>query len=340
MTSYLYALSISLATVPIPFIGLKLFFPFALLLALVSTQTYDVYKIINTLAVALLLSICAFIYKDDPVKILIIVYCALSISFLLFDFDVHEKHWLSVAYLLIVFFILSILSIQFLGYDIIAKIIYGESRHEIGAFELISFRGSGVYQEPSTYAYHLIAIVCLLHLANSKDFFLQKCIILIFALLSFSAAAAVALLMLAYLLIYAPIRFNLKLSLLLLLSPAIVYLGYIVVTFLQYKVGHYATTGFDEVTRFQAISLFSATTPILGLTAEQLNNLVIFDMGPLISSVLIFGLLAIPVVFVLLFCCIKNPPSFCLLLTKIPLTDPLLWCVVNRIFKQNKANNL
>ncbi|WP_372766132.1 hypothetical protein [Pseudoalteromonas sp.] len=340
MTSYLYAFSISLATVPIPFLGLKLFFPIALFVALVSTHSYDLYKIIKTLSVILLLSIAAFIYKDDPFKILIIVYCALSISFLLFDFDIHEKHWLSVAYLLIIFFILSIISIQFLGYDIIAKLIYGESRHEIGAFELISFRGSGVYQEPSTYAYHLIAIVCLLHIANSKDYFSQKCIILIFALLSFSAAAAVALLMLAYLLVYAPIRFNLKLSLLLLLSPAVFYLGYIVITFLQYKVGHYATTGFAEVTRFQAISLFSETTPALGLSAEQLSNLVIFDMGPLISSVLIFGLLAVPVVFVLLFCCVKNPPSFCLLLTKIPLTDPLLWCVVNRIFKQNKADKL
>lgn len=340
MTSYIYALSICLATVPIPFLGLKLFFPLALFIALVTTQKYELSRVVITLSVILLMSIAAFIYKDDPFKMLIIVYCALSISFLLFDFDVKEKHWLSVAYMLIAFFTLSILSIQFLGYDIIAKLIYGESRHEIGAFKLISFRGSGVYQEPSTYAYHLIAIVCLLHLANPKSYFVQKCLILVFALLSFSAAAAVALLFLAYLLFYAPIKFNTKLWLLALLSPVIIYLGYIVITFLQYKLDHYTTTGFSEVTRFQAISLFSSTTPLLGLSAEQLSNLVIFDMGPLISSVLIFGALAIPVVFILVLCCIKNPPSFCLLLTKIPLTDPLLWCVVTRIFKKSKSGAL
>jgi len=340
MRSFIYAMSISLATIPIPFIGLKLFFPFAILLALINHRRFSLSRLLISLVILTLLSSMCFAFKNEPSKILIVVYCAISVSFILFDFKIKAKDWIRVGYFQIVFFVLSIISILLLDTDIIAQFIYGESRHSTGAFSLVKFRGSGLYQEPSTFAYHLIGIAFALHMISDKDYFYSKITLLFFSLLSFSAAAAVSLVFLSYLAIKSPLKFKIKIAILVFISPAFIWIGYIVVEFLLYKINVYSQMDLSMVTRFHAVNLFYEQLPIFGLDEATLKNNVVFDLGPLFSSVLIFGVFAIPVGGLLVYCCIKKTMFLCLIVTKIPLTDPLLWFLANKIIDEQKVNDV
>ena len=340
MLSFTYAMTISLATIPIPFIGLKLFFPLAILLALINHRRFSLVRLLISLIILTSLSIMCVAFKNEPSKVLIVVYCAISVSFILFDFKIKAKDWIRVGYFQIVFFVLSIISILVLDTDLIAQFIYGESRHSTGAFSLVKFRGSGLYQEPSTFAYHLIGIAFALHLISTKDVFYSKITLLFFSLLSFSAAAVVSLVFLSYLAIKSPLKFKVKLAILVFISPAFVWIGYIVVEFLLYKINVYSQMDLSMVTRFQAVNLFYEQLPIFGLDEETLKNNVVFDLGPIFSSILIFGVLAIPVGMLLTFCCFKSPMFLCLIVTKIPLTDPLLWFLANKIIDEKRVNEV
>ncbi|MBE0364311.1 hypothetical protein PULV_a2616 [Pseudoalteromonas ulvae UL12] len=335
MTSLMYAFCISLATVPLPFVGLKLFFPFAILIALTQFKKIPLQRLLVGLVIIFLLTSLSFLFKNEPGKVLIILYCSLSVSLVLFDFTIKTLDWVRVANFHIFAFLVSLISIFLLDFDIVAKFIYGESRHLTGAFEMIRFRGSGVYQEPSTYAYHLLAIVLLIQILEPEEYFYTKLYILFFSLLSFSAAAAVSLIFIGYLMIKSPIKFKLKIAIFTVLIPVVAYVGYIVIEFMLYKINVYAQSGFTDVTRFQAVNLYIETLPLLGLSEIELKQFVVFDLGPLFSSIIMFGVVGLFVVFLFIYSCFKQPLFSTLVVTKIPLTDPLLWMVVKQILTKS-----
>ncbi len=335
---YILAFCISVATVPFPFIGIKIFFPLAIIIAALATTHISLKSLLIVVSTIAYMTLASFLLSDSPSKVLIITYCAISLSLVILNFKIESHHWCYIGYIHLIAFSLSIITILVLGYDLLAMSIYGESRHLTGAFKAVSFRGSGLFQEPSTFSYHMLAITLLLHSSAPAENTLSKFVFLIFSLLSFSAAGAVSLIFIIYLTFSPAISRKVKYIITGVLAPIICYIGYIVIDFLFYKIDVYTKLGFSKVTRFEAVTTYFTEFPLLGLSAEALSQYVVYDLGPFVSSILVFGILSTPLLLLLIYSLIKQPLNGCLVLTKIPITDPILWLVIKNSINRKAMN--
>lgn len=328
MTGRLIALGISLATVPFPMIGLKLFFPITILLALLVNKQMKKTHIFLFISILVYILILILIFEDASNKHIIIINLFASLSIFFISFNISMKDWIYVGFFHSFFFIISMISLYTLNADIIVEFLYGESRHAIGAFSQISFRPSGLYQEPSTFSYHLLVFSLIIHFVDPEKYYKEKVVFLIISMLSFSVAGLISALILFYLIISRIKSLKTVLGLLIIIVPVMSYIVNILIEFLFYKYNVYISRGFEETTRFEPIYQLLNNPSIYGLSPEILQSLVLFDLGPIASSILIFGVFSLPLLLILIYATIKKPLILGLFLTKIALTNPLLWYTI------------
>lgn len=239
--------------------------------------------------------------------------------------DLRKALWLHMAAA-----IFSAFSLIGLGYDMVPEILYGESRHAVHNNSFLTFRASGLYQEPSTMGLHML----LLSIWADRSHPDRKWIGLTFsgiALLTFSSITILAAFKIAI-----DLRHTLRSKSALLLVPVILVGGYFALQsfygFFLDKLILYNSNGFENAKRFEA--LFFTLDQIAvgrfnfftGHPPETIQRFVLYDLGPLISTSLILGLSG--VILMLVFLARMRPTilNFAIILsTKAAIGNPLLW---------------
>lgn len=271
---------------------------------------------------------------EYPSKWLTFVVLFVAISTSLYD-KYNLKGLRVILYVLIGSTLLSYITLFLLGQDLLPTILYGESRHAVGAFQEVSYRPSGYYLEPSTLAYHFLLLAFLFDLTGRRlgvmvDKHIRICII--FSFLTLSPASLVGLVFLK--------KFRIK-KLRYRVPVLIASLGviYTVVQLLLYKIEVYSRIGFESVERFKALHRAFNGDITFGLSISEISNFVIYDNGPIISLILYFGYLALPLILFLFYIVVKDWRFVALLLIKIPFTNPLLWMVATTIIVYGRNNS-
>ncbi len=279
----------------------------------------------------------------SPLVIVLLVYpskwLTLVVLFAAITTSLYDKYNLKelkvVLYALAGATIVSYISLFILGHDLLPLILYGESRHSVGAFQGVNYRPSGFYLEPSTLAYHFLLLAFLFDLLSRRnkrnlDKYIRASIILSF--LTLSPASLVGLVFLK----------KFKIKKLRYRAPLIVtsfIMLYTIINLLLYKLEVYSGIGFASVERFKALHLAFKEEVAFGLSITEISNFVIYDNGPIISLILYFGYLSIPIILFLLYVVIKDWRFLALLLIKIPFTNPLLWMVATTIIVYGRNNS-
>lgn len=278
-----------------------------------------------------------------PLLFVLLVYpskwLTLLVLFVAFTTGLYDKYNLKglkvILYVLIGSTLLSYITLLLSGQDLLPSILYGESRHSVGAFQEASFRPSGFYLEPSTLAYHFLLLAFLFDLIGKRfntgvDKYIRICIV--FSFLTLSPASLVGLVFLKKFKI-KKLRYRVPVYI------AGLVMLYTIIKLLLYKLEVYSSLGFASVERFKALYRAFDGDIMFGLSISEISNMVIYDNGPIISLILYFGYFSIPLILFLLYIVIKDWRFLALLLIKIPFTNPLLWMVATTIIVYGRNNS-
>lgn len=230
---------------------------------------------------------------------------------------------------------ISLLSLSQFGYDILPNIFWGESRHWVHANEFVSFRVSGLYQEPSTFAVHMLLMAMWADQVHRR----RPLISLAFALLAAASFSSIS--------IIAAIKILLSARRILGKQPGIFILPLILTViaflmrdfylFFSEKLFIYSERGWQAASRFEA--LFFTLDKIamnefnffLGHTTEVLHAFVIYDLGLVLSTLMIMGM---PGLFVIAVFLVRFNFSLLgiavIVITKVTIGNPLLWVATCR----------
>lgn len=273
-----------------------------------------------------------FIYQQFP-------FVSLSIFFsLLIGHSVQEikiKSIIVILTFLILFQLFSFYSLINYGYDLVPNYLYGESRHLVGVNDLIQFRPSGIYMEPSTLSIYYTGILIIIFL-NKEKFKYKNVLIIIaalFSVLTFSIISLVSLLLI--LINYRRFVTNFLYRLFLAIISSLFVYNF-VTYFVIGKISLYNEKGLDNYSRFELVYKMIDN---IGLFPNNLTELgVSLDNGPIIYLLLFCGVYSIPIILYILKKSRNNSGLLLLLITKISITYPLFWVILN--FNENiKSSN-
>lgn len=233
----------------------------------------------------------------------------------------------TILLIFISFHAFSFYSLLTFGVDLIPEFLYEGSRHLVGVNDLIKFRPSGIFLEPSTFAINYIALTILFlknkEQSGNKNIYLLTSVV--FSLLTFSVISVISLLILIY---YHKMFFN---SFLVKLSVFIIigYLSYMfLISFVVPKINLYFVEGLENYARFE---LFFRMIEEFSLSpVNYVNQGVALDNGPIIYLLLFCGVYAIPLAIYMLIKSLKDFKIFLLILTKISVTYPLIWLILKK----------
>jgi len=274
-----------------------------------------------------------FIFQKVPV-VAITIFCSIIIGYSIREIKI--KSIIVVLTVLIASQIFSFYSIINFGYDLVPKYLFGESRHLVGFNDLIKYRPSGIYLEPSTLAVYYIAILIILFLSKEKHKYKNVLIIIttIFSILTFSVISLVSLLILA--IYYKRFIGNFIYKTIIVISISLFTYSF-VMSFVIGKVNLYMEEGFDSYSRFQLVyKMFDN----IGFVPENLVELgVSLDNGPIIFLLLFCGVYSIPMIFFIIKKSKNNKGLLLLLATKISITYPLIWVILRNNEKVKSSNS-
>ena len=232
----------------------------------------------------------------------------------------------------------SFLSLYYFGYDYLPQLIYQESRHAVHFNEIVSYRVSGIYREPSNLGLSMLFLAMWGHQMKQTRFIRFQCLcFLAIAILTYSSVSLLALVYLVYFYRKALLSSE-TLRISIFLVPVLVIISIPVVSFFIDKFTLYQNQGLENATRFLILSsglqLADNFSFIFGIVPSVLSDYVVYDLGPLISTLLVFGLCGlIPLIYF-----IKNAgfsiQLIILALTKVTLSNLLVWFV---IFNRNRS---
>ena len=286
-----------------------------------SKQRLNLYILLLFLSVPLV--IIVFVEPSKWLGLLVMEVALITVLY-----DKYKSNALKgIFYILICSISFSYLSLFFTGVDFIPEFLYGESRHTVGAFEYVNYRPSGFYQEPSTLAYHLLLLAFLFDLVGRRyqlklETYVLSCVF--FSFLTLSPSALVGLVF------FRNVR-AIKVRYRIPLFIASIIVVFSVIQLLLYKLDVYTSVGLSEVIRYKALVAAFQNNLIFGLSPSEISHMVIYDNGPIISLLLYFGYLSIPVLLFLFYVLLKDWRFIALLIIKIPFTSPLLWMVATSI---------
>ena len=232
----------------------------------------------------------------------------------------------------------SLLTLHFTGNDFISSTIYGESRHGIHVNSFLDFRISGLYQEPSTMAIQMLLMSVWASNAHPKKNWVPLGFSIL-AMASFSSVTIIAMLKIAM------DQKRVLLSNAGLKAAALAALvGYwFLPTFYYFfmdKVQVYSALDIDSIRRLELIFVTSNLIKIgefdflLGHTVELLQNYVVYDLGIILATPMIFGLLGLLMLIVFLKGMRWNLINVILVIaTKAAIINPLLWVATRKTSK-------
>ncbi len=229
----------------------------------------------------------------------------------------------------------SALTLIAFGYDLIPQLIYGESRHAVHDNVFLKFRVSGLYQEPSTLGLHMLLLSLWADQTHPRQRFVSMTFAGI-ALLTFSSIT-----ILAAFKIVMDLRKVLRSKFSLLLLPVVLVGGVVALRsfylFFVEKVSLYAGQGLETAKRFEALFFtwdqiaFDEFNFFQGHDTDIIQKFVVYDLGPLLSTLLILGFPGALLVTAFLVRMRFSLVNIAIVLaTKATLNNPLLWIATQR----------
>ena len=205
--------------------------------------------------------------------------------------------------------------------------LYGENRHLVGVNELIKFRPSGLFLEPSTFSINYSALTVLLLFNNEKNRFKRLYLILsvFFAILTFSVISVISFIIL---LVYFKRFINKYIYRGLVLLSSSIFIFFFVTEFVVPKLSLYFNSGLENYTRVELI--YRAFENFSLKPINYVSEGVSLDNGPIIFLFLLAGVYSIPLIIYLLKKSLKDFKIFLLIFSKISITYPLIWVIMNK----------
>ena len=334
-------LLVSLFVVPLPGVGVRAI-PIFLIFWLLSDPKVRVReRDVMVFSIFALLGCTLMLAQPDKAVFVISLLLAILINQLLLSIP---RHWSLVPtlWLHIIAALMSLATLLVYGSDLIPSLLYGESRHGIQADASLSFRISGVYQEPSTFGLHMLLLSIWADHTDPHRRWVGS-LFAVLALLTFSSIT-----ILAALQIVLQLRKSMSSRAWILLVPLVLVTGgtimLIFYRFFAQKILLYQSMGWETVKRFEA--LFFTIREIdagrynffLGHPAEVIQQFVIYDLGPIISTLLILGFGGVVTIIIFL-----ARMRFTLLniaviaATKATINSPLLWIATSRFPRRRNS---
>ena len=271
-----------------------------------------------------------FMFTHSFFKGLSLLSTVISVFIVLNFKDRDYKFSLALTFVFhVVLVLISFVSLIYLGYDYFPDLIFGESRHLVHNNDIASFRVSGIYREPSNLGLSMLLLAMWGHQMTSTRATNFLCLVFLgIAILSYSSVSILALVYILY--TFKSVLFKAKY--LFFLVPTFVFISIPVVNFFIDKFLIYQSNGLENATRFLIISsgLGSGNNYswIFGAEAKLLKDYVVLDLGPILSTAIIFGVCGlIPLIYFIMNAGFSMRLVI-LSLTKVTLTHPLIWFVV------------
>jgi hypothetical protein len=237
----------------------------------------------------------------------------------------------------LVTFALSWISLTIVGEDLVSLFFNVESRHAVHYTSFISYRASGVFSEPSTFGANML----LLSFAASDDRTSKQSVMStqnVFTFLSILSVSSVSILAIIILVkkyagyVASPKRIMPLIA----ICTVVAYPAYLASRFMIDKTRLYSTVDIYDIKRINIMTEIGSLT-WAGLPDNIIESYVIYDLGPLVSPVLMVGIFSFPVVIYLLRSVIAKNEFIVIALTKISITNPLLWVVIQKLCQQKQT---
>lgn len=304
----------------VPILGSKFVIPLILAVITVPNLKYlnsKFYLHALILCLPILFSRLLFSIEFDVTILYVLASIILSVNKVSFN----KKSLLAVLFVFIFFHLISFVSLIQFNIDIIPEYIYGESRHNVQNNSFISFRPSGIFQEPSTLAIHYLVVTIFLMRdsieKNSKYIFLS----IFFSMLTFSVISIL------FILVLIPYLKKFK-YVVAVFVPLIYFVYEFVSQFALNKIETYFNSGIEQYSRFELLFKYLDNFYFAGFY-EDFSSYVAYDLGPVIFLFIYAGIFSIPIIVYIVSKSLKNLNVLVLIFTKISIVSPLFWIVLN-----------
>ena len=327
---------------PIPGVGARAI-PLLLILLLVSDPRARLKK--NEFVIFIILSSLAFfLMLMQPEKIVFIssILLAILVNHL---FTVIPREWslIPTLWIHVTAAAISLASLTTSGSDFFPNFLYGESRHGIHINPYLNFRISGIYQEPSNFGLYMLLLSIWADHAHPKSRWVGMAFSII-SLLTFSSVTILAAIKILY-----EVRGSLRSRTMMLLLPILMLgFGFILNIFYQFFSGKfvlYQAQGLEYSRRFEILTFtldeikLNRFSFLSGHSATVLEGYVVYDLGPLISTILILGFAGL---IIAIFFIARMRPNLLnlaiVLVTKATINNPLLWIATRRFSKPTRPH--
>lgn len=296
---------------------------FLLLLCISGFKNISFRKTINFLLLLLPIIFCELLIYNEFFTVSISIFFSFIIANSFEKIKLNSLKY--VLFLFIGFHIISFISLNYFGFDLIPLYIYGESRHLVGVNSLIQFRPSGLFLEPSTLSINYIALTIMFIYNKEKTRFKKLFLFLsvIFSILTFSVISIISLIII---LVHLRKIFNSFLYKVLLISSSLFFISSFFTKFIIPKISLYIDSGLENYSRFELIYVALKNFGITPIKLVQEG--VALDNGPIIYLLLLSGIYSLPLILFLLKNSLKDSKLLLLIFTKISVTYPLIWLIL------------
>lgn len=272
-----------------------------------------------------------FIHQDHfytPISIIASYMIAISMKRVkLYDLKI-------VLRLLMAFHLVSFISLYLNGSDLIPELLFSESRHAVGINSLIKYRPSAIYQEPSNLAlaYISIAILSIKLCGYGQNKILRPA--LACSLLTFSVISLISIIILVL-----SIKKDRKSVIKSFFSAVsfFLFIFFFVKLFALPKIQLYINSGISEYSRFNLLykSGFSDNLIVNNIVSEGVS----LDNGVIIYILILAGFLGIPLISYIVYKSYKDIKLILILFTKLSLTYPLFWLLIEHPYDTENSSS-